>query len=363
MNRHSQLDEFLPKSIFNQGFFLSPLAGYTNLTFRRICFDYGCQYTFCEMISAHQLASGDPKKYLALDTYDAQIPAGLQFLTNNPLKLKEAIELINSQRRKAPYKNISSFCLNLGCPQQNKSGAYLLDQPALVESLFAILKKYSRVPVSAKIRLALNEEHKKKKPYLQIAKLANKYLDFLIVHGRTLNQYYGGTVDLESIREIKKQADIPIVGNGDVKTAQDAETMFQKTGCDAIMIGRAAMHRPYVFEEMVKWKKGKVLSGSTSSPRGLSKGEVLSLSKGEVLSLSKGGEEGSAEEDKRTECIRNYLKWQKKYLKYNHDYRHIKVHLQTFLKNRRPELNRQIDQTKDIKTILSLVRKTLTDKR
>lgn len=311
----------LPANLFKRGVWLAPIAGYSDVGFRKLCYQYGAQYTFCEMVSAYQLASKNSAKFTALDISDIKTPTGIQIITPNATILISSLLVLNKLIKQKPYCHISSICLNLGCPVQKKSGAYLLNNLELIEQLFSALKQHATLPIGAKIRLAINETDKKKKIYLKITKLANKYLDFLIVHGRTLTQLYRGSVDLEAIKQIKQIATIPVVGNGDIKSPQDAELMFKLTKCDAVMIAREAMKRPWIFKRIK---------------------DYFVTSKQQLLDEAK----------ERMYCLKKYLDYQQKY---NIDFLHTRMHVQLFFKNKYPQLNLKINSASSVAEIRRIV--------
>ncbi|MCX6709390.1 MAG: tRNA-dihydrouridine synthase family protein [Candidatus Woesearchaeota archaeon] len=309
----------LPKNLFRQGLFLAPMANYSDIGLRTISFSYGADYTFSEMVSAHEIFGRDITHYRELDFFDQSVPTGLQIITPSPEMLKKAIEKIKSAG--GQFSNISSICLNLGCPKLKKSGAFLLDKMEIIEELFSAMHDTSNLPTCVKMRLGINLEHMKEKPHLRIARLAEKYLDFIIVHGRTKNQVYSGEIDLKSMREIKDSVSIPVVGNGDIKNPKDAEKMFSETGCDAIMIGRAACSKPYLFREIRHY-----------------------LKTGEELIID--------EKKEKILCVKRYLELQKKY---NLSLIQAKIHILSFLKSCSKSLKVRIAGSKEIEEIRGLV--------
>ncbi|MEM0230582.1 MAG: tRNA-dihydrouridine synthase family protein [Candidatus Woesearchaeota archaeon] len=308
----------LPRSIFKKGLFLAPMALYSDYGLRRLCFEYGADYTFTEMISAHTIVRKDLEKIRELDILDDEVPTGIQILTFSPEMLKGAIEKIQHSKIS---ERISSVCLNLGCPNVRNNGAFLLNNLELIRKLF-IAMETSKLPTSAKIRLAIDEKHLLEKPYLKIAELAEKHLDFLIVHGRTLSQRFSGRVNLDAIREIKESVSIPVVGNGDIKSGIEAGHMFKETGCDAVMIGRAAIRKPFIFKEI----KHYLRTGS----------EIKIDEKQELL-----------------KCAVNYLNMQKQA---NFSAFQTRVHLQALLR-RFKQLNRQISLERTVEGMRTAVLK------
>lgn len=273
-------------------YILAPMSIISDIGFRQLCTDYGAGYTFTEQIFAKEFISRSERLKRKLDLFK---PCGIQFLSNSPDELKKAITIINRCEFYPNLNNIRSIDLNLGCPapkiRHQNLGSELMKENELIKELFSTMKKHSLLPVSAKIRLGVNSAHKKKKPYLRIAKIADQIgLDFITVHGRTSSQVYEGEVDLEAIKEITENIKIPIVGNGNINNKSTADKMLEF--CDAIMIGRQAITEPFIFGE---------LSGKTY--------------------------------DKKSEkitCIKKYIEYANLY---HIGFQHIKVHIQSLLKD------------------------------
>ena len=303
----------------NKGLFLAPMLAYTDMAMRKICYDYCADYTFTEMVSAHAIFEG---KTRLIDTIDSKVPTGIQVFTSKAEYLKKAILVLNELIKKKPYKNISSICLNLGCPHVKGSGAFLLNDLEEIEKMFIVLKKHSKLPICAKIRLGI-----KKKNYKKLVKLSNKYLDFLIVHGRTKEQLYRGENDLDAIKEIKKLSKIPIVANGDVKDIESAKKMFEYTNCDAIMIGRSALEKPWIFKEINAWKSK--MSGT----------------------IHRGSRKKIDDKTEREKTIKKYLVLAEKY---NTSVVHLKNHLMKLLPTKERELKDELSRCKSLEEIKKL---------
>ncbi len=298
---------------------LAPMAMYSDVALRKICYDYGCSYSFSEQIRATEFIAKDEKLFKKLDLF---LPMGIQFLANDPEVLKKAIEMVNNKEFYPGLENVKSIDLNLGCPfLMNKNlGSALLNQPNLVRELFKVMKETSKLPISAKIRLAINAKHKKTKPYLRIAKIAEEEgLDFIIVHLRTTGQVYEGKIDLKALKELRKTVKIPLVGNGDVIDVKSADEM--KKYCDALMIGRKAFTDPYVFKQIVSHFKNKDCK----------------------INIIK----------EKEKCIKQYLSYAEQY---KIGFQHIKIHLQAFLRDtNREELIDKLTHTHTVEEIRDLV--------
>jgi tRNA-dihydrouridine synthase B len=231
----------------NNSNILAPMSIFSDIGLRTICKEYGCGYTFTGLIYTSDFIKKNIIFSKKLDLFDK---VGIQFITNSPKELKESLRIINKNEYYKGLKNITSIDLNLGCPEINIMkkglGSSLLKDPILVRELFKVLRNGTDLPVSAKIRIAINTKHKKSKPYLRIAKIAEEEkLDFLTVHARTSGQKYEGDIDLEVLVELKKNINIPIIGNGGINSIEKANEM--KLICDAIMIGQHAIKNPFFF--------------------------------------------------------------------------------------------------------------------
>ena len=299
---------------------LAPMAMYSDVAIRKICYSYGCSYSFSEQIHATQFVAKDEKLAKKLDLF---LPMGIQFLANDPEVFKKAIEMINKKEFYPGLENVMSIDLNLGCPfLMNKNlGAALLNQPELIRKLFKVMKETSSLPISVKMRLAINAKHKKTKPYLRIAKIAQEEgLDFIIVHLRTAGQEYSGKIDLAALKEIRETVKIPLVGNGDIVDVKSGIKM--KPFCDALMIGRKAVSDPYLFKQLnLAFKNTKC-----------------------VFDVIK----------EKQKCIRQYLRYSEQY---NIGFQHIKIHLQALLRDTSNDsLIQKLTHTTTIEEIQDLVK-------
>jgi len=248
---------------------------------------------------------------------------GIQFLANEPEVLRKAIEMINRKEFYPGLENVKSIDLNLGCPYLiNKNlGAALLNQPELVRKLFRVMKETSSLPISVKMRLAINAKHKKTKPYLRIVKIAEEEgLDFIIVHLRTAGQEYSGKIDLAALKEIRETVKISLVGNGDIVDVKSGIKM--KQFCDALMIGRKAVSDPYLFKQLDFAFKNTKCS----------------------IDIVK----------EKQKCIRQYLSYSEQY---KIGFQHIKIHLQALLRDTgKEELIKKLTHTTTIEEIRDLMK-------
>ncbi|MFH1682224.1 MAG: tRNA-dihydrouridine synthase family protein [Candidatus Woesearchaeota archaeon] len=306
-------------------YLLAPMSMYSDIGLRKICQRYGAGYAFTEQIYTSEFIKLDEALKQKLDLFDE---VGLQFISNSPTELKESLRIINDNEFYPGLKNVKSIDLNLGCPTKEviskNLGAALLNQPELVRSLFKTMKENTDLPVSAKFRLALDAKHKKSKPYLRIAKIAQEEgLDFITIHGRSAGQGYTGEVDLEAIKEVHEQIKIPLIANGNIVDEESAEKMLKIS--DAVMIGQQAIQDPFIFKQLDQY---------------FSKHERWEF---DLL------------KEKRY-CIKKYLNHA---FQYGIGFQHIKIHLQGFLKGMegREQLIRRLTHTKTIGEINELMAK------
>lgn len=221
---------------------LAPMDGFSDLPFRGMARRLGSAMSYTEFVNAIHVINQHPKldKRLAYEEFER--PVIFQLYDDEPERLLQA-SLTLMERRP------DMLDINMGCSTRHVSGrgagAGLLRSPHKVAKIFATLSKALPVPITAKIRLGWDRENRN---YLQIARIIEESGGQLIaVHGRTKQQGYRGEADLEAIAEIKHSVSIPVIGNGDVRTTNDIDQMLEQTGCDGVMIGRAAIGNPWLF--------------------------------------------------------------------------------------------------------------------
>ncbi len=229
----------------NYNVYLAPMAGVTDLVYRKICADFGPFIPFTEMISAKALHYND-KKTAELLPHSSEGKIIVQIFGHDPEIMAEGAKKV------APYA--CEINVNMGCPMpkisNNGDGSALMASPALAAEIISAMKKAVSVPVSVKFRKGITENTAAE--FARTMEAAGA--DRLYVHGRTKAQLYSGRADLEAIAEVKKSVLIPVVGNGDIFTPEDAEAMIKKTGCDAVMVGRGALGNPFIFREIQEYK-------------------------------------------------------------------------------------------------------------
>lgn len=230
---------------FENNVFLAPMAGIADRAFRELCINYGAGYTVSEMVSSKGLTMGDKKSGELLTLGEIENPAGVQIFGDNPEIMAQAAKMCIKY-----HPNIID--INMGCPApkiaMNGGGARLMKNPLLAGEIIKAVSKAVDIPVTVKIRKGWDDENI---TAVELAKIAEKNgAAAITVHGRTRMQMYSGKVDYNIIAKVKKAVDIPVIANGDIVDEQSAAIMFEKTNCDAIMIGRGALGNPWIFRRI-----------------------------------------------------------------------------------------------------------------
>ncbi|MCL7410334.1 MAG: tRNA dihydrouridine synthase DusB [Methanosarcinaceae archaeon] len=224
--------------------FLAPMANVTNLAFRMLCKKYGASLTYSEMISADAVVRQGEKTMQRGMTCEDERPFCIQIFGNSPETITEAALILEEIYKPAIID------VNMGCPAplivRQECGSVLLNFPSLVYDIVNRLTDNISTPVSAKIRVVDDMEKT-----LEIARtIEDAGACAITVHGRTREQMYSGTSSLKYAKAIKKELSIPVIANGDIKDGESAKHALQYTGCDGIMIGRAAIGHPYIFRQI-----------------------------------------------------------------------------------------------------------------
>lgn len=230
---------------FNSIAFLAPMAGMADMAFRELCADYGAGYTVTEMVSSKGLTMGDKKSAMLLTLGERERKAGAQIFGDNPEIMAEAA--VKCLEFKPDIIDI-----NMGCPApkvaMNGGGASLMKNPRLAGEIVKAVSQAVDIPVTVKIRKGWDDNSVNA---VELAEILEKNgAAAIAVHGRTRMQMYSGEVDYDIIRRVKEAVDIPVIGNGDITDVQSAAIMLEKTGCDAIMIGRGALGNPWIFQQI-----------------------------------------------------------------------------------------------------------------
>lgn len=225
--------------------FLAPMAGVTDLPFRSICKSFGADVLITEMISTRGLYYGDKKTKKLLTIDEIEHPVGVQLFGNDPLCFFDVVKKIDG----IPFDFIN---INMGCPTpkivKNNDGCALMKNIPLAQKIIDKTVKATKKPVTVKIRKGWNESLVNAVEFSKAAQESGASL--IIIHGRTRESFYSGRADWDIIKDIKNEVDIPVIGNGDIFTPEDAKKMLDMTGCDGIMIGRGAMGRPWIFRDV-----------------------------------------------------------------------------------------------------------------
>lgn len=225
--------------------FLAPMAGVADMAFRELCVNFGAAYTVTEMVSSKGLTMGDKKSALLLTLGKDEKTAGAQIFGDDP-------EIMAQAAVKCLDFHPDIIDINMGCPApkvaMNGGGASLMKNPALAGEIMKAVSSAVDIPVTAKIRKGWDNDSVNAVEMAEI--LEKNGAAAIAIHGRTRQEMYSGMADLDIIRQVKKAVSIPVVGNGDVTDEQSAAIMLEKTGCDAVMIGRGALGNPWVFQQI-----------------------------------------------------------------------------------------------------------------
>ncbi len=238
----------------NNNIFLAPMAGISDMPFRILCKEKGAGLVYTEMISSKGMYYNDSKTKKIMEIAERERPVAVQIFGSNPE--------IMGQIAKEVSKEADIIDINMGCPApkvtKNNEGSKLLLDLELIDKITKSVVENSSVPVTIKIRLGWDRNHL---VATEVAKIAEKNgVSAITVHGRTKDEFFSGEIDYEEIRKVKESVSIPVIGNGNIVDGKTALYMFEKTGCDAIMIGRASNGNPWIFEQILEYlKTGKEL--------------------------------------------------------------------------------------------------------
>lgn len=240
---------------------LAPMAGVTDLPFRLLCKEQGCDVLYTEMVSAKAIMYKNRNTEPLMQYEQVEHPIGLQLFGSEP-------QIMADMAKKVQERGYDFIDINMGCPVpkivNNNEGSALMLQPKLVGEIVSAMVKAIDVPVTVKIRKGFDEEHVNA---VEIAKIAEASgAAAVAVHGRLRSEYYSGCADWNVIRQVKEAVKIPVIGNGDLTSPQDVLQMKAETGCDAFMIGRGAKGNPFIFSQMKTYfEKGYIKERPTQS--------------------------------------------------------------------------------------------------
>lgn len=227
---------------------MAPLAGITDQAFRVIAKSFGCSLVTTEMISDMGLIYGQSRTYRIASTSGEERPVAVQIFGSEPDTMGKAARIVQDL-------GADIIDINMGCPtpkivKNGEGAALMLDIPRCREIIRAVVAE-ARVPVTVKMRSGWDQEHL---TYLELGRVAEaEGAAALTLHPRTRMQFFAGKADWGQIRQLKQEVGIPVVGNGDIRTPQDAKRMLDETGCDAIMVGRAALGNPFLLRAIAAY--------------------------------------------------------------------------------------------------------------
>ncbi len=227
---------------------LAPMSGVCDLPFRLLCREQGAGMVSMEMISAKALYFNSKETYEMLEVDSHERPVSLQLFGNDPKTIGDMAHEIEDR----PFDIID---INMGCPMakvfNNGEGAAIMGDPVLAGKIIEATVKAVHQPVTVKIRKGIDDHHVNAVEMAHVAQESGA--SAITVHGRTREQYYTGNADWDIIRQVKEAVSIPVIGNGDLKTAEDVIAMKEQTGCDGFMIARGAQGNPWIFRQILHY--------------------------------------------------------------------------------------------------------------
>lgn len=242
---------------------LAPMAGVSDLPFRLLCHEQGAGLVCMEMVSAKAIYYNNKNTDMLMEIHPDEGLASLQLFGSDAQILGEMAKRIEDR----PHAFLD---LNMGCPVPkvvgNGEGSALMKNPKLVEEILTTLVKSTKKPVTVKFRKGFDDDHVNA---VEIAKIAESCgVAAVAVHGRTREQYYSGHADWDIIAQVKQAVSIPVIGNGDVDSPEKAKQLLEQTGCDGVMIGRAAEGNPWIFREVTRYlEDGTILPPPTNAEK------------------------------------------------------------------------------------------------
>lgn len=245
-------------------FILAPMAGVTDAASRLLAKEMGCALVYTEMVSAKGLVYENEHTSEMLYTSPSERPVAIQIFGSEPQFMAKAAKMVEASGM------ADIIDINMGCPApkvvKGGDGSALMRNPQLAYDVMRAVVDAVSLPVTVKFRKGWDANSVNA---VEIACLAEKAgVSAVAVHGRTREQYYSGSSDLSTIADVVRAVSIPVIGNGDIRTPQDAMRMMEKTGCHAVMIGRATEGNPWIFREMKHyWETGEILAKPTVAER------------------------------------------------------------------------------------------------
>lgn len=245
---------------FKNNVFLAPMAGVTDISFRGLCKEQGCGLVYTEMVSAKALYYGSENTKQLLRISEEEMPVAAQIFGNDPKIMANVVKEYLNKR-----DDICIIDINMGCPApkivKNGEGSALMKNPELAGQIVREIKEVSSKPVTVKFRKGFDEDNINAVQFALALEEAGA--DAIAIHGRTRKQMYEGKADWNIIKDVKDNVKIPVIGNGDVFTPEDALKMKNITNCDGIMIARGSMGNPWLFKQIQRILQGEKLKEIT----------------------------------------------------------------------------------------------------
>ena len=249
---------------FDAPVFLAPMAGVTDTAYRIIAHDKGCPLCYAEMVSSQGIHFRNEHTLAMLQSEKGERPLAMQIFAATPEMAAEAAAYVEA----LGTADILDF--NMGCPApkvvKNGEGSALMRDPERATAILTAIRKAVKMPLSVKMRIGWDESS------INVVDLAKRAeaagFDAITVHGRTREQFYRGHADWEKIGEVRRAVSIPVIANGDVRTYDDLDRIREVTGCEAVMVGRAAQGNPWIFRQLTHYlRTGERLPGPTMRER------------------------------------------------------------------------------------------------
>ena len=249
---------------FDAPVFLAPMAGVTDTAYRIIAHDMGCPLCYAEMVSSQGIHFKNERTLSMLQSEPAERPLAMQIFAASPEMAAEAAAYVEE----LGTADILDF--NMGCPApkivKNGEGSALMRDPEHATAILTAIRKAVKMPFTVKMRIGWDESS------INVVDLAKRAeaagVDAITVHGRTREQFYRGHADWEKIGEVRRAVSIPVIANGDVRTYDDLDRIREVTGCEAVMVGRAAQGNPWIFRQLTHYlRTGERLPGPTMRER------------------------------------------------------------------------------------------------